>query len=213
MQQTAPECTPNAVLWQLLTGWRQLHNLTRRCYATCPTIDTNPLPMPPPRGDCVGPPDWLNWLTKLTFIKITNLCQVTLKPTVSQPDSLGVKPFPEPRNGKTDSSQRDTEAKSKLSYYRRSVEQSVLRSAPIWSSRQYFYYSQRVAGLLMGWALSDERTDLRSGTRATSDYILLPKIWYALNFEGQVRVSSPPPKELGSQVGFSRYFLSSWSWS
>jgi hypothetical protein len=49
---------------------------------------------------------------------------------------------------------------SKLCYDRRSVDQSVLVSSPIWGSRPDFYYYQTFVGLLMWGDLSDERTGL-----------------------------------------------------
>jgi hypothetical protein len=69
-----------------------------------------------------------------------------------------------------------SKSKSKLCYDWRSVGQSILVSAPIWGPKPDFYYCQRVVGLLMWGALSDERTGLSftfaAGPRQPSHFLL-----------------------------------------
>jgi hypothetical protein len=92
-----------------------------------------------------------------------------------------------------------------LCYDRLSVDQSALLSSPIWDPRPDFHYCQRVAGVFMWSALSNERMGLLkfllglasavilgSESRGTHDHILLSQIRDSRNLEGQIPVFISP---------------------
>jgi hypothetical protein len=95
---------------------------------------------------------------------------------------------------------------SELYYDRRSDGHLSWYQATIWGLWPDFYYCQKLAGLLIWGALSDDRTGLsltidavfasavilRSESRGDHDHILLSQIWDSPNLENQVPVFISP---------------------